>query len=1073
MIKIKILLLLNFIAFNLIGQGVDYNAKVLLQDDTPIIGATVEILGTSIATVTDVNGEFSFSSDLKNMTARVSYLGLETKDLEIVNGVFPAIIYMVEDSRAIDEVVVTALGIKREKQALSSAVGLVSNQQLTQVPMPNVVNNLAGQVSGVLVTNGSSGVGSSSRIIIRGENSLSGLNEPLFVVDGVPISNQQITSDLTNDGALQEVDFGNGVSEINPDDIESVSILKGAGSAALYGSRAANGVVVITTKKGERKKGIGFSMSNSMTFESLLTLPDYQNVYGGGSNGEYSFQNGAGAGVNDGGLASYGPKLDQGFLVAQFDSPSTAVDGSELLAGDVLSRLLPDGTYTTITPTPWVSNPNNVRDFFETGVTNQNTFAITNRTDRGGVRVSYNNIRNTGILPNTDLKRDGIAVSVDQKLTNRLQFDGFLNYVNSRSDNRPNLGYGYENPIYGFNWTGRQANIESMKDYWQEGQEGLQHFDINYLWLTNPYFTMFENTNSFNKNRVFGNASVNYQFSDKLSLRVRSGVDNYNDNRAFRRAVSTNRNAFGSYREDRIGYYELNNDVLLSYNDNDSKEIQYGFSIGANRFDQNINYQFTEASQLSIPGIYSLANSRNPLKGRSEVFTKRINSVYGLADVGFRSMLYADVAVRNDWSSTLPLDNNSFAYYSAGLSFVLSNAVELPQFISYSKLRFSSSSAGNDTDPYQLNNTFQFNENYGPFFRVTNETVLKNANLKPERLSALELGLEHWFFKDRVQFDVSVYQNTSVNQIIGLPISNTSGFSNVIENGGEVRTRGLEALLRTKLVKSNDFKWTTSFNFSTFRSIVTELPEGVDQFVAGSAKFFGGGGGSNETFYIAKEGGRVGDMYGTGFFKIDGQILYGENGLPVQDGNLRLLGNYNPDFALGLGNELSYKNLSVNFLFDWRQGGILVSRTKALGSTSGVLQETLIGREDGVVGEGVVNIGTTDNPEYVPNTTNVEASRFYNNFFDRGNEESAVYDASYVKLRQVGIYYGFSEKICSRIGLQRMSLGIIGNNLLLFTENPHVDPELNGVQDRNLTYGVEDMSYPSSRSIGVSLKTEF
>ena len=380
---------------------------------------------------------------------------------------------------------------------------------------------------------------------------------------------------------------------------------------------------------------------------------------------------------------------------------------------------------------------------------------------------------------------------------------------------------------------------------------------------------------------------------------------------------------------------------------------------------------------------------------------------------------------------------------------------------------------GNDTDPYQLNNTFQFNQNYGSFFRVTNETVLKNANLKPERLNALELGASLWMFRNRLQLEVSGYQNTSINQIIGRPISQSSGFGNIIENGGEVRTRGFEAQLSGNLVRVGDFSWNVSVNYSLFRSIVTKLPDGVDQYVTGEASVFRGSGGSNTVFYIAREGGRVGDMYGTGFVEIDGQILYGANGLPVQDGNLRLLGNYNPDFFAGLRNEFRYKGFVLTALVDWRQGGTIISRIKALGMTSGVLAETLEGRENGVVGDGVMNIGTATEPNYVPNTTSVPASQFYNNFFDRGNEASATYDASYVKLRQVSLYYTLPGAAVQRIGFDNVRIGVVGSNLLLFTENPHFDPELNAFQGRNIVYGVDDMSYPSTRSWGISVKTNF
>lgn len=1056
------------------AQGATFTGKVVDTQGLPIPGATLTELGTRNISITEADGKFNFRAEKVPFTLRVSFIGFQTYQVEVTASSDISQIILSESTSELNEVLVTALGIERNRQSLTSAVSVVDNRALSDVPQPNLINALAGQVAGVQVTNGSSGVGSSSRIIIRGENSLSGNNEALIVVDGVPIQNNLIASVLFNDGAnIQEVDYGNGAADLSPEDIASITILKGPGSAALYGTRGANGVVLITTKKGRKNRGLGVSTSSTVTFEDLLTLPDYQNEYGGGTNGQYAFQNGIGAGVNDGGISSFGPRLNQGQLIAQFDSPSVDIDGNPVRAGDVLSRTFPNGSFTPITPTPWISRPNNVRDFFRTGVTSQQAIALSAGDEKGGFRAGYTNFRNQGILPNTDLIRDGISLSLDRQLTDRLRFDLFSNYVNSRSNNRPNLGYGYENVMYGFNWTGRNFNIASLRDYWQAGQEGIQHYDFNYLWTTNPYLTLFENTNGFDKNRFLGNASATYDFTDKLSLRVRLGADIFDDKRTFRRAFSTNRRVFGGYREDQISFQEINTDFLLSYADRLGSQWTYSLSAGANRMNQEISNAYTEANQLALPGIYNLENSRVPLRGASQEFSKRINSLYSFGSLAFKDQLFIELTFRNDWSSTLPASDNSFAYYSGGVNYVLSEAIQLPKKWSYAAIRFNAASVGNDTDPYQLNNTFQFNQNYGSFIRVTNRTVLNNPQLKPERLNALEAGLNLGWFKNRMMLDVSAYQNTSINQIIGRPISTASGYSNRIENGGEVRTRGLEAALSGSVISKQNLEWTMGVNFSTYRSVVTQLPEGVTQYVTGEASVFAGSGGSNTVFYIARENGRIGDMYGTGFRMVEGQVLYGSNGLPIQDATLRLLGNYNPDFFLGFTNQLSFKRLQVGMVWDWRQGGTIVSRTRALGSTSGVLTETLEGRETGIVGQGVVNVGTAENPQYVPNTTVVSASSFYNNFFDRGNEASALYDASYLKLRQLSIYYSLPEAWISRIGFEQVKVGVVGSNLLLFTENPHFDPELNAMQGQRLTYGVEDMSYPSTRSFGFSIKTEF
>lgn len=1048
-------------------------SKVVSENGEAVAFATISDPVNQQAVIADESGRFVFQTEKVDFTLRVSSIGFETTDFEVSGGNIPPSLILKTSKLALQEVVVTALGIGREKQTLSASVSKLVSKEIASLPTSNLVNALSGKVAGIQITNGSSGVGSSSRIVIRGENSLTGSNQALFVIDGMPISNELVGSDLINNGALQEVDFGNGVAELSPEDIEAVTILKGAGAAALYGSRAANGVVLISTKKGRAKKGLGISFNTSATMDKLLTLPQYQNEYGGGNNGTYAFQNGRGGGINDGGLSSYGPRLDQGNLIAQFDSPSVDVNGQAVRAGDVAARLKSDGSYTAITPTPWISRPDNVKNFFETGLSLQNNLSISSSSDQGSLRLSYTNFRNKGILPNTNLKRDGISLGLRQDITPRLHLQAYGNYIYSRSDNRPNLGYGYENVMYGFGWTGRQTDIASMRNYWQAGREGLERFDINYLWLTNPYLTLYENTNAFDKNRVIGNAVVSYDLSDHFQIFLKAGADNYDELRKFKRAVGTNANPYGSYREDKVGFTEMNYNAHLEYKNRWMPGWDYELAAGANRFNQDIGYSYAEASQLALPSIYTLANSRTPLKGNSEIFRKQINSLYGSAHILHKEMLFLDLTMRNDWSSTLPSENNSFAYYSAGLSYILSRHFSLPEQISYLKLRFNSASVGNDTNPYQNAQSFLFNQNYGSDFKVTNEKVLKNAALKPERLNALEGGLEIWMFKDRLQADFSVYQNTSIDQIISRPVSSASGFQNFNVNGGEVRTRGLEVSVSGMLMRRGDFTWNSNLNYTTFRSVVTELPAGVDQFVTGSAKIFSGSGGSNEVFYIARQGGRVGDMYGTGFVEVDGQTLYGSNGLPVQDGKLRLLGNYNPDFIVGWSHLLKYKSFEMSVLADWRQGGTIVSRTKFLGFTAGVLEETLEGRETGIIGEGIVNVGTSENPQYVPNTKVVGASQFYNNYYDRGNEASSLYDASYVKIREISLYYNLPEKWCQKTAFESLRIGLVATNVFLFTENPHFDPELNAMEGRYFTYGVEDISYPSTRNFGFSIKTQF
>ncbi len=1074
--QIYLVCLLQFILSSaLFSQDLIYTSKVTdMESGQPIPGATIQIKNSETYAVTNAAGVFSITLPAPEATLVIRALGYLPTEVEVSVSAPLAAITVKTNVEQLNDVVVTALGIKREKEELGYSVSEIKPKTLTEVPQPNVVNSLAGQVAGVQITNGASGVGSSSRIVIRSENSLSGTNQPLIVVDGVPMNNDLIASDLENtEQGIQEVDFGNGLAELSPEDIASISVLKGAGAAALYGSRSGNGVVVINTKRGSEQPGFGVTTNSSVTFETPLVLPQYQNTYGGGAGGEFSYDDGydagPGGGKNDGGIRSFGPVMD-GRLITQFDGPSTDANGNEVRGGDIVARNV-NGTLNPIQPTPWETHPDNVRDFFQTGVTYQNNVSVSSASERSAFRISYSNLNNTGMLPNTDLRRNGIAVSGSQKLTDRFSVNLFANYINSQSSNRPGLGYGSENVMYIFNWMGRQNDIESLRDYWQAGQEGLDQYNFNYQWMDNPYLTMYENTNSFDKDRLIGNAALTYDFTEKLSLRLRSGVDYFQDQRQFKRAFSSKRWINGAYREDDIVFKEINTDLLLTYRDRLNKNWGYTLSAGGNRMDQSIENKATQAGELSVPGIYNFENSKTPLQIVQYNSEKRINSLYGLGQINYRRGLFLDLTYRNDWSSTLPAGSESFGYYSASVSYVLNRFHTLPGWLSYSKLRLSAASLGNDTRAYQLENTLRFNRNYGSYPLVTNNSTLLNSGLKPERLNTTEAGGEFWFFSNRLMLDVAVYQTTNSDQIIRLPASAASGYQERVVNGGVIRSRGFEAMLQATILESDNFRWTSSANFTRSSASVEELPEGIDQYVIGSSSIYSGGG--NTVFYIVKEGGKVGDMYGTGIKQYQGRDVYDVNGIPVRDGELQLLGNYNPDFIMGFINQFKYKNVTLGFVIDWRQGGTIVSRTKSLGLSSGVLEESLEGREGGIVGDGVVNIGTDDNPNYVENTTAIPAVDYYNQYNNRGNEATAIYDASYVKLRQVSLYYRLPVRWAKKVGFQQISLGLIGSNLLLFTENPHFDPELSAMQGRSFAYGVDDMSYPSARSYGFSIKTQF
>lgn len=1057
----------------------------------PLIGVNILVKGTSQGTVTDIDGVYNIELNGGTETLVFSFIGYANQEIPVNSQ--STLDITLSEGLALSEAVVTALGIKRDEKSLGYAVQKLNGDEFTEAKETNFVNALSGKVAGVNITNGGSGVGSSVRIVIRGESSLSGNNQPLFVVNGIPINNT-IGGNGRAEGNL-ETDYGNGAAEVNADDIETISVLKGANATALYGSRAANGVILITTKSGAGSNGIGVSINSSTTFENPLRIPKYQNRYGQGSNFQFEFVNGSGAGTADGVDESWGPAFT-GQSIPQHNSPTS----SGLRAGDFAVRPLnANGTFADqITATPWTAAPTNIEDFFETGVTTSNNIALFGGDANRNFRLSYTNLYSEGILPNTDLKRNTLNFDANQSfIENRLRLNANLNYVNSASDNRPNNSYGTENVMYLWVWFGRHIDMNSLRNYWQPGLEGVQQFNYNYNWHDNPYFTMFENTNGFDKDRLFGNVNLTFDLTPKLNLMVRYGLDLFNDLRIGRRAFSTQRFPQGQYREDRVFFEERNADFLLTYKDQFANNISFSLNAGANQMNQVNRFNRTAANELAIPDVYSFNNSAIPLSNSQFNSERRINSVYAAAQIGFGSAIYLDLAGRNDWSSTLPDGNNSYFYPSASASFILSEVIDLPAS-TFLKLRAGWGEVGNDTDPYSLNSFVEFLTNpYGGQLLATESNVLPNADLKPERASTFELGADLRLFNGRMNLDVTYYNTETKNQILDIPVSQTTGYARQFINAGSIRSQGVEALLSLTPVKQRGFSWNVNINFTLNRSKVLSLAEGLQTYQIGS----------NYLQSIARVGERMGDVYGTGFVLVDTDTgervtvddvddikdsyanLYGSNGLPVRDPNLRRLGNYNPDWLAGIYNTLSYKGFRLGFLFDGRVGGVVMSRTLLIGGTSGMMAETAqfdreattyiggVTRVDGVSEldrNGVKEVISSEGVvSYVPNDIAVSARDFYWSHFNRGNEQVGMYDASFLKLREVRLGYTFPRGLTAKMGAQKIAVSLVGRNLLLWTENPHFDPEVFSFNANTIVPGVEDMATPSARSYGVNLNVTF
>ena len=1049
-------------------------------------GVSVRVKGTTIGAVTDGDGKFSLNAPDEKSILVISFIGYQSEEVP-VNGRSAIAITLGENNNELTEVVVTALGISREKKSLGYASQEIKGDELDKARETNFSSGLAGKVAGLTVMNSPSGVGGSARVTIRGDKSLNiNNNQPLYIIDGIPISNENYGSSGNN---YQEVDYGNGASLINPDDVESVNVLKGANAAALYGSRAANGVILVTTKSGKRSKGVGLSVNSGFTLESPLVLPDFQKKYGQGNDGEFSFVDGLGSGVRDGVDESWGPAFN-GQLIPQFDSPTS----KGFRGGDIY--LINDGTLGSaanlaargaITATPW-TNQFDLNDFYETGVTVNNNVAVTGANDKGNFRVSYTNLYQKGIVPNTDLKRNTFAFNSDYKLTSKLSVKASINYILNNSDNRPNISYGTENIIYLLNnWMGQQVNLNSLKDYWVKGMENRQQFNFNYNYHDNPYFNLYENTNAQNSHRLIGNIAAKYDITNWLNVLLRAGTDYGNELRERKRAFSTQRYPRGAYREERIENTETNLDFLISANRKLSKDFQLSLNAGGNTRINNNDQITTFTTELLTPGIYNLNNSSIPLV--TEVFNprKRVNSFYGFGQLAFRNYVFLDVTARNDWSSalTLPVNNatlgitdNSYFYPSASLSALISEMYTLPKWISYGKLRLSVARGGNDTSPYAFTQAYNKQNPIGsnPVFNTSG--VLRNYNIKPEISTSLEGGLEWKFLDNRLGFDFSYYRMNTKNQILNnVPLSITTGWNTQILNAGEIQNSGMELSINTTPVKQA-FRWDFDINFSMNRSKVLELTDDIAVYQMAA----------KEAISIeARVGNRMGDMYGQVYQRVTdssspyfGQVINNANGRPLSSGTRELLGNYNPDWLAGFRNTFSYKGVSLSVLFDVRHGGKVYSLTQVVGREAGQLEETLLGRADGydlnVAGNGVISPGVIQNADgsYRPNDV-VLSARAWNSAFTNGRSiaEPATYDASFIKLRELTLGYGIPSKFLQKYKIVNMSLSVVGRNLWVHSKVPHIDPEQIAMDGGTYVPGVESASIPTTRSVGMNLKFNF
>ena len=1009
-------------------------------------GVNVIVKGTNQGTVTDIEGNYNLSVAEGAETLSFSFIGYQTKDV-LINGQSQIDVQLGSDTKQLSEVVVTALGIERDERSLGYAVQEIDGEALNKVNEANIVNSLQGRVSGVQITGNSGGLGGSSRILIRGANSVAGQNQPLFVVDGVPLDNSNFNSANQQRGG-SGYDYGNAAQDIDPNSIESVSVLKGASAAALYGNRAANGVIMITTKKGSQREGLGVNVSSQVLFQDVLVLPNFQNSYGGGA-GPF-LQNADGQNVALFAVdESWGPRLD-GRPARQWYSyyPETIPE----FAGQA---------------TPWVAHPDNIRDFYQTGLQNTNSLSLDGGNEIGTFRLGYTNMNSRGIMPNSELSRNTVNFNGSLKLSEKFTTSVGVNYVRTDAVGRPQQGYG--NVIVQFNHFGqRQLDMNLLDQYWitptgeQRTWNRISAANPTPRYADNPYWIRRKNFQNDDRQRVYGNVNLSYEFTDWLTLTGRVLHDYYTDRREER--IADGSTAQSSYIEDVREVRETNADLILTADKNLNDNLSLTGLVGVNtRFNSLYrNYGETNGG-LSVPDFFNLENSSDRPTIDDLLEERRINSVFGSATLGWRDIVYLEGTLRNDWSSTLPDGNNSFLYPSVGGSFVFSSLASLENSptLSYGKIRASYAQVGNDTDPYRTTLTYGPRDNFGPnpSFRVP--LTRNNVNLRPEQTNSYEFGVETRFFQNRLGLDVTYYNSISTDQIFEVPVSGATGYTAQIVNAGEVSNTGVEVLLTATPVATEDFEWNVTLNWARNRNRLEELTADQSTYQI-SPGIFGAS-------IVAIEGQPLGTLYGRDFeYDGNGNKIVDSRGRYVASDSLRPIGTALADWVGGITNTLTYKGISLSFLIDGRRGSDIYSLTNVFGKYSGMMEETAADgiREQWLIADGVQNVAEEgETPVYETNTTAVDPQTFFSNLFSNG--AAGTYDASFVKLREVSLSYRLPNGLFNNT-LRNVSLSLIGRNLaMLYKKIPHIDPE--SVASSSNAQGVEGGALPSLRSYGFSV----
>lgn len=1073
-----ILVLILFLAYGLTyGQERTVTGTVVDNDNIPLIGASVVVKLPAgelpIGTITDIDGNFSIKVPTSSSIFIISFIGYEVQEINYTNR--SNISAKLElSSTEIDDVVVTALGIKKSKKALGYAFADVKGEALTTNRDANFINSISNKVAGVNISQTAGGAGTSSRIVIRGIKSLSTESQPLIVVDGVPLDN-------TSDGAswLGGVDYGNSLMGISPDDIESMSVLKGPNAAALYGSRAAMGVILITTKKGTKGDKMKVTLNSNFMFERAYITGKYQNEYGAGFGG--TIQRGE---ITEDYYNSLLPEDQQKVIIidtipgeTKYYAYSNYGTGSwgPRMDTDTLEILNWNDRFVK-----YESQPNNVNDYYEPGYTLSNSIAIENGNDKYNWRFSVGTVNNKGLKPSSEYERKTFNYMMNSKLNDYIGFSFKANYIREDAHNRAGQGDS-RTGARNFIWMPRSINIHTLESDYKDENGFEQNWYPDDPWQTNPYWEAYENYNNDYKNQFIGFAKVNLNITSWLTGFVRSSMDTYTQKRYLRIANGAAR-AYGdgSFTEYWKNFRSLNHDFLLIANRDINDDFSISGNLGGNYYQITSENQSTTINGLAVPNFFSINNPKNPSTTRTGVtrYEKVIQSLYGSAQLVYKNWWYTEITARNDWSSTLPPQNNSYFYPSVNTSIVITDALGIDDDIfSFGKVRLSYAEVGNDTRAHQL--SYQFiNVAYGDNPSVYLNPYGFNPNLKPEKTKAWEVGADVRLWQNRLGIDFTYYDEMSYNQIVTAPISAPSTFTYVLTNGGTISNKGIEIQLNATPVKGAKFSWDLNINFAKNHNKIEYLSEDLGSYFPIT--------GESQIKVVGFEGNAFGDILGVAIKKYDnpghknhGRPLIDADGLFVRGGT-EVIGNITPDWTGGITNTLKYKNLSLIFSIGVQMGGDIFSKTNKYGLDNGQFEETLEGRDSwysatqdekntgtvGYVGDGVLEDGSE-------NSKGIDPQVYFHQRKWGGIAELDVYDASYVKLRDVTLNYNFPEHWFENIFIQSGSFSLVARNIwLIYSGVPNIDPE-SSFSSSNNALGQEYAAMPTTRSYGFNLRLTF